>query len=404
MLIMIRLFVYREVYAMKILGIVAEYDPFHRGHLHHIQEARRLLSPDLVFVVLSPCIKQRGELSLLSPSDRARCALEAGADAVFCLPVSWTVRDAEHYALGAVSLLARLGAGYLAFGAETPDVNLLERAADLLESPPPAFETALKSGLSAGSGYPAAFSAALSSVLPEAEGLLDRPNNTLAVCYLRAVRRLGLSLTPVLIPRKGSYHAAAIDPDCPSASALREALLQGNYAPAYRAVPEYTAQLLRSRFLERRIPDERILDHLLLSRLRSMSDQEYSSLPDLSEGMENALRVAASAANTRRELIASLSGKRYPAARISRLCACALLGLTKDRLENQSLPDHALLLGLRRNPEMTVLWKSLSIPVISSFADWKVFAAPSDLAAWRLWAQCCRLPNTLPFTEKVVSL
>ena len=129
---------------MKILGIVAEYDPFHRGHLYHITEAKRLLSPDLVFVVLSPCVKQRGELSLLSPSDRARCALEAGADAVFSLPAAWTVRDAEHYALGAVSLLARLGATHLAFGAETPDEALLGRAADLLESPPPAFEAALK--------------------------------------------------------------------------------------------------------------------------------------------------------------------------------------------------------------------------------------------------------------------
>ena len=93
---------------MKILGIVAEYDPFHRGHLHHITEAIRRASPDLVFVVLSPCFKQRGELALLSPSDRARLALEAGADAVFSLPVLWTVRDAEHYALGAVSLLSNL--------------------------------------------------------------------------------------------------------------------------------------------------------------------------------------------------------------------------------------------------------------------------------------------------------
>ena len=142
----------------------------------------------------------------------------------------------------------------------------------------------------------------------------------------------------------------------------------------------------------------------MLSRLRSMSYEEYSSLPDLSEGMENALRAAASAANTRSELLAFLSGKRYPAARISRLCACALLGLTKDQLDNQPLPDHALLLGLRRNSEMTALWKTLSIPVISSFADWKTIAAPTDLAAWRLWAQCCRLPDTLPFTEKLVSL
>ena len=392
------------MFRVKILGIVAEYDPFHRGHLYHITEAKRLLSPDLVFVVLSPCVKQRGELSLLSPSDRARCALEAGADAVFSLPVAWTVRDAEHYALGAVSLLARLGATHLAFGAETPDEALLGRAADLLESPSPAFEAALKEGLSAGIGYPAAFSAALSSVLPEANGLLDRPNNTLAVCYLRAVRRLNLSLSSVIIPRKGNYHAAAVDPESPSASALREYLLQGSYTPAYQAVPEYTVRILRSRFLEGRIPDERILDSLLLSHLRSMSDTEYSSLPDLSEGMENALRNAASVSNTRRELIAVLSGRRYPAARISRLCACALLGLTKDKLKALSLPDHALLLGLRKNPEMTSLWKSLSIPVISSFAEWKGAADPADLAAWRLWAQCCHLPDTLPFTEKLVSL
>ena len=389
---------------MKILGIVAEYDPFHRGHLYHITEAKRRLSPDLVFVVLSSCVKQRGELSLLSPSDRARCALEAGADAVFSLPEAWTVRDAEHYALGAVSLLARLGATHLAFGAETPDEALLGRAAGMLESPSPAFETALKEGLSAGIGYPAAFSAALSSVLPEANGLLDRPNNTLAVCYLRAVRRLGLPLVPVIIPRRGSYHAAAVDPECPSASSLRESLLRGSYAPAYEAVPEYTASILRSRFLEGRIPDEHILDSLLLFRLRSMSDEEYSSLPDLSEGMENALRNAASVSNTRSELISALSGRRYPAARISRLCACVLLGLTKEKLDALSLPDHALLLGLRKNPEMTSLWKSLSIPVISSFAEWKNAVDPADLAAWRLWAQCCRLPDTLPFTEKLVSL
>ena len=120
--------------------------------------------------------------------------------------------------------------------------------------------------------------------------------------------------------------------------------------------------------------------------------------------MENALRNAASVSNTRRELISALSGRRYPAARISRLCACALLGLTKEKLDTLPLPDHALLLGLRKNPEMTSLWKSLSIPVISSFAKWKNTADPADLAAWCLWAQCCRLPDTLPFTEKLVSL
>ncbi len=388
---------------MKILGIVAEYDPFHNGHLRHIAEAKRQVSPDLTFIAMSPCLKQRGELSLLSPADRARCALEAGADAVFSLPVLWTVRDAEHYALGAVSLLSGLGVTHLAFGAETADAGLLRQAAALLESPDPVFQAALKEKLSFGAGYPAAVSAALSASLPAAKGLLDRPNNVLAVCYLRAEIRLRLSPEPVIIQRTGGYHDAGIDPAAPSASALRDGLARGNYA-AFSAVPKYTAGILRRRFLDGQMPDERIMDALLLSRLRAMDDREYLLLPDLSEGMENALREAARTSGSRRELIAALAGKRYPAARISRLCACVLLGITKEQTESVPLPENALLLGLRKNSAMTAFWKSLPFPVISSFTEWKKAAHPADLAAWRLWAQCCRLPDTLPFSEKIVTV
>ena len=389
---------------MKILGIIAEYDPFHRGHLFHLTEAKKLVSPDLTYIVLSPCVKQRGDLSLLSPSDRAYCALEAGADAVFCLPVRWTVRDAEHYALGAVSLLSSLGATHLAFGAETPDPVLLRRVAAMLEEPVPAFDSTLKKRLSAGIGWPSAVSSALSAVLSDAAGLLDKPNNILSVCYLRALIRLGSPLQPVIIPRTGSYHASAVDPSAPSASALRETLLRGNYTEAFSAVPDYTAALLRRRFLDGCIPDERVLDTLLLSGLRSMSDKAFCRLPDLSEGMENTLRTAASSVCSRREIVAALAGKRYPLARVTRLCTCALLGLTKSDIDDAPLPENALLLGLRKNAEMTALWNSLPIPVVSSFTEWKKAAHPSDLAAWRLWAQCCSLPDTLPFTEKTVVL
>ena len=389
---------------MRILGIVAEYDPFHNGHLFHLCEAKKQVSPDLTYIVLSPCFKQRGEPALLSPADRARCALEAGADAVFALPVSWTVRDAEHYALGAVSLLSGLGATHLAFGAETPHLPLLSCAAALLEQPSSEFGAAVKSALSAGKGWPAAVSAALSAALPEAAGLLDRPNNILAVSYLRALRRLGLSLTPVAVPRSGSYHAPAVLPSSPSASSVREALMRGNYASAFAALPDYSVSVLRRRFLEGAVPDDSILDQLVLSRLRSMSDAEYRLLPDLSEGMEHALRAAAASVRTRRDLIAALTCKRYPAARISRLCACAVLNLTADSLADTPLPDSALLLGLKSNPEMTALWKRLPLPVVSSFTEWNKAAHPADLAAWSLWAQCCRLPDTLPFTEKIVKL
>ena len=389
---------------MKILGIVAEYDPFHNGHARHLALAREQVQPQETIVALSPCMKQRGTLPLFSPLDRTRWALEAGADAVFALPVLWTVRDAEHYALGAVSMLASLGATHLAFGAEADSLPLLWKIAELLEAPPARFTASLRRVLSAGAGYPAALSSAVSDVLNEAAGLLDRPNNTLAVCYLRAILRLGLSLEPVLVRREGAYHAETVCPEQPSASALRAALLRGSYTAALDAVPPHVRSLVRRRFLEGAVPDESAEDALLISRLRSMGPEEYAALPDLSEGIENAMRAAAASARSKKELIAALSGKRYPASRVSRLCAWAMLGATRETLDRLSLPSHALLLGLRRNPGMTARWRSLPIPIISSFPEWKKAAHPADLAAWRLWAQCCRLPDTLPFTEKTVVL
>ena len=110
---------------MRILGIIAEYNPFHSGHAHHLREARRVSGADHVVVVMSSCFTQRGEAALLSPADRARMALSCGADAVFALPACWAVRDAEHFALGGVALLQALGCNAISFGAETADLPAL---------------------------------------------------------------------------------------------------------------------------------------------------------------------------------------------------------------------------------------------------------------------------------------
>ena len=242
------------------------------------------------------------------------------------------------------------------------------------------------------------------TVLPQAADLLNHPNNVLAVSYLKAIRRLGASILPIPIRRTGNYHDRIINPACPSASAIRGALLRGSYSQAYAAVPSYSEALIRRRFLEKCIPDPAVADTLLLSRLRSMSAADYAQLPDLSEGLENALRHAAFTASRQDELIGMLTGVRYPAARISRLCACALLQAAPEDFLSLPLPESALLLGLRKNPEMTALWKSLPLPVISSFTEWKKTAHPADLLAWSLWAQCCHLPDTLKKKKKTVSI
>ena len=129
----------KEVTAVRIVGVIAEYNPFHAGHAWQLREARRLSGADYVVAVMSGCFTQRGEAALLTPADRARMALECGADAVFALPACWAVRDAEHFALGGVDLLHELGCDAISFGAECAEHPLLHSCAALLESPTAAF-------------------------------------------------------------------------------------------------------------------------------------------------------------------------------------------------------------------------------------------------------------------------
>ena len=386
---------------MSVLGIIAEYDPFHNGHLHHLQTAMDTVSPSSVLVALSGPFKQRGDPALLSPFVRAECALAAGADAVFAVPVLWTVRDAEHYALGAVSMLAALGATHLAFGAETPDLALLQKTADLLESSPDSLRSVLRSSLSDGKGYPAALAEAAGACVPGSRSLLAHSNNILAVCYLRAIRRLGLPLTPVAIPRNGKYHEERVDMVAPSASAVRDSLRRGNWS-ALSALPDHSASAVRNAFLSRRVPDDARMDALVLDKLRSITPGQASCLPDCPEGLDAALLRAAAQAGSRGELIASLTTRRYPSARISRLCTCALLGITRDRLESAPLPSAALLLAIRKNPSMTGFWKKGPVRLLAA-AKWRQQADPEDLAAWRLWSLACGLPASYPFTNRLAA-
>ena len=384
---------------MLVLGIVAEYDPFHNGHLHHLRRAMESVSPSSVLIVLSGSFKQRGEVALLSPFARARCAVACGADAVFALPMLWTVRDAEHYALGAVSMLASLGATHLSFGAETADLPLLQRTADLLEDSPVQLRDVLRTALAEGKGYPAALAEAAGACIPESRSLLGHANNILAVCYLRAIRRLGLSLSPVVIPRAGSYRAEKADPYAPSASAVRDSLCRGDWG-ALSALPEASSSAVRSAFLARETPEQSRLDALLLNRLRAMTPAEASRLPDCPEGLDTALLNAARAAGSREEIISLLTTRRYSSARISRLCTYALLGITREQLENAPLPSAAMLLAIKKNPSLTGSWKNSTIQVLTP-AKWLEQAGATDLTAWRTWTLSCGLSASYPFTQKL---
>ena len=379
----------------RILGIVAEYDPFHNGHARHLRLARERVQPDFTYVVLSGCFKQRGEMAMLSPYDRAECALAGGADAVFLLPTEWTVRDAEHYAIGAISLLSALGMTHLAFGAESRELLHLKRAAEQTESPSEEFRTRLKKLLAEGCGYPRAVESAMREIDPEAASAMAQPNNILAICYLRAIYRVRPEIIPCAISRDGDYHTESIESENPSAMAVRKALARGDYAHAFGAVPEGSARIIRRAFLNQIIPDERRTDSILIRQLRKMDRTEIAGLPDVSEGLEDRIFQAAQKVNTRRELLNAVCTRRYPRARISRICAAAMLGWRKETLDMLPLPRETLLLGMRSDSEMTSYWRESGIRICRNRKE----LSPDP--AWSLWCQGSGLREEWSYRQQV---
>ena len=343
---------------MKIAGIIAEYNPFHNGHAHHIAQTRRITGCDFVIVCMDGSYTQRGEAACLDKWTRARAALSCGADAVFELPALWAVRTADAFARGGVSILGGLGCDALSFGCEENDPALLRRLARLRAQEPAELSAAIRAGLDAGKSHARARGEATAAYLGLDAGKLNAPNLALGVEYIRAMEDLNLDMDVCIVQRTGGYHDEAIC-EFASASAIRAAVLRGENPR--EAVPEILWSDLPN------IAGMHAPDDLLLHALRSMDEAQISALPDVDEGLEKRLLRCARQASTREELLQALKCKRYTHARLSRLCAHALLGLNRELALRHPAPHYARLIGLRRDAAglMAELKARASLPIVS---------------------------------------
>lgn len=390
---------------MRVVGVIAEYNPFHLGHAHHLAQARRLAQADAVVVVMSSVYTQRGEPALLSPMDRAKMALSCGADAVFALPTCWSCRDAEHFALGGAALLSGLGCDALSFGSEDVSLPQLWQIARHLEAPDASFQAAIQAKMGEGVPYPAAVAAAMEAALPGAGALLGQPNSTLAVCYLRALLRLGSHMEVIPVQRIGSYHDSSLGDALPSATALRGAILRGDWGKVRSAMPEVAFAILRKAAVQGELHRPDALDAALMYRLRTMSPEDYAALPDVSEGVEHRLASAAQFACDRESLLQAAKTRRYPYARLSRLASHAMLGMTDTGLAAEPLPQFAWLLGFRGDSKaLFAHFKAQgTLPILGKAADFDRNAPwfQTEMLAYDLWALGAGLPAGLALTQGV---
>ncbi len=314
---------------MHVTGIIAEYNPFHTGHLHQLQTVKAK-NGGAVVVALSGWAVQRGELPLFTPGTRAKAALLNGADLVVEVPAPYAMQSAEGFAAAGVAVLAALGVvNTLAFGTEgTLTGEELYAAARHMETERTG--AILKASLARGLSYPAAKAVALSAV-PGGLRLGTTPNNILALEYACAclVQKTGLELLP--LPRQGVGHSAAAPAGgFAPASFLRKAVASGNLAYLSRFVPLVLLPFYQTLFESGAyFTKNAAFSAALLARLRTMPAEELQKAPGISEGLEHAIKTAAATATSAEMLLQKAKSKRYPYARLARCTTAALLGYKK---------------------------------------------------------------------------
>lgn len=328
---------------MNVLGIVAEYNPFHNGHLWHMQQAMQLCGASYCIVAMSGNFVQRGEPACADKYTRAEWAVTCGADLVLEIPSVFCLSSAERFASGAVKTLASTGVvTHLAFGCELADLAALGYIANFMDNETPAFKQALNSNLAAGLSYPQAKHRALASAGLGAKYLnaLTRPNNILAVEYIRCINRLGLDIKLIPIQRESCEHSdTELSGVVSSASAIRLALSARNPA-VYEALPSPTALSLQ---FNASLPITlETTEQLMLYKLRTMPPADIAKLPDVTEGFENVLSREAARCADAETFFAACKNRRYTMARVKRICMCAILDISRDLADEMSLTTRNL--------------------------------------------------------------
>lgn len=295
---------------MQATGIIAEYNPFHNGHLHHVIETKKITQQPVI-AVMSGSFMQRGEPAILSKWQRATLAVHGGVDLVLELNCCATLRSAQYFASSAVALLAATGCvNTLSCGVENPQRDF-NAAARLASSE--AAQAQLCELLSAGSSYAAAWE----KILGEACAL-NTPNDILALEYTKAL--LSTDIKAIYLQREDAgYNSTKLDAFA-SATAIRKALAEKNNS-WQQCVPEATRTLLAQ---QQAGYDEKLLWQLISHSLRTLDTDEIKNLCSCSEGLQNILKAAGKASSFK-EALALCSRKRYTTSRIRRLLMQLLL-------------------------------------------------------------------------------
>jgi predicted nucleotidyltransferase len=400
----------------KVLGIITEYNPFHNGHLYHLQESKKCTSADFVVCVMSGNFVQRGEPAIINKWARANAALLSGADLIIEIPVVYSIQSAEFFAFSAVKILNSLGiVNYLSFGSEIGLVEPLKEIAHILASEPENYKTLLLRSLALGISYPKAVGKALeeyliSSLSSSSNNLLtsniseiiSSSNNILGIEYLKALKKENSSIIPITIKRKANlYKTKNLTGVLSSATAIREYIVENlkgqNLNCETRPLKEIsisfndnlkmTLPIESIKIIEKEIKNGKApvlfkhFENIILALIRKMSLEDIRSFPDIKEGLEYRIKYAAEISATLNHLIKNICTKRYTKTRVQRTLLNILLGITNSQFQafnDNGGPQYIRVLGFNEKGAylLSKIKDKGSLPIITKTANYKDFKNP----------------------------
>ena len=345
----------------KVLGIVGEYNPFHNGHLYHLEESKKMTSSNYTVAVISGNFTQRGSTAIIDKWSRAEMAIKNGVDLVIELPVLYATSSAENFADGAIKILDSLKVvDYISFGAETSDIDILNNFADILYKEPLKYRSFLTHELKKGVSFPKARENALLMYLNGNRkfiNVLSSPNNILGIEYIKALKKHKSNIKPISIARfETGYNDVTYSGNIASATAIRNIVKNGGFDALRKLLPNFSYSVLIDNIKQGHIvPDLSVFEKQIIYNLRSMYPEEISELAEVSEGLEHSYKNAADSCNTLEELLGKIKSKRYTSTRLQRILLYSLLNITKKDIElsKRTMP-YIRVLGLNKRGKFLI--------------------------------------------------
>lgn len=342
---------------MNSVGIIAEYNPFHNGHLYHLNKVKEMFPDSYIVLVLSGNFLQRGEMSIINKYEKTKIALESGVDLIVELPFNFATQSADIFARGAMEILNTLKVDTLVFGSESDDVtSLIELANIQLNNIE--YQKIIKKLLDKGVNYPTA----LSQALKEISGTeINTPNDILGLSYIREIIKNNYTIKPISIKRTNDYHDLENNEDIISASNIRNKIKDNIEIKKY--IPEITYKYVNSNlpFIEKSYG---YLKYNIISNINSLN-----KFLTVDEGIDKRIKKFIYKSNTYQELIMNLKTKRYTYNKLARMLCHILTNYKKTDVDTTI--QYIRILGMNNNGKkyLNKIKSEINIPIITKFSD-----------------------------------